>query len=172
MRALAKALQRAVDSFRVHPAALGATVFLALVLQTYLPVRLPSARLFDFPLLVAIYIAIMNRNKMLAIAICTGIGLVQDALASGLIGMFGMAKALTGYLAASASIKFELEDLFARLGLTATLVLIHGSFLAFLHHVLLDPPPPFQLLDLASSALINTGFGLVLFLVLDRLRKQ
>src|SRR4030042_224126 len=108
---MARAIQRAVDAFRVHPAALAATVFLALVLQTYLPVRLPSARLFDFPLLVAIYIAMVRRNKTLAIAICTAIGLLQDALASGLGGMLGMAKGLTGYLAASASIKFELEDL-------------------------------------------------------------
>jgi rod shape-determining protein MreD len=169
---MAKALQRAVDAFRVHPAALGATVFLALVLQTYLPVRLPSARLFDFPLLVAIYIAMVRRNKIVAIAICTAIGLTQDALASGLIGMFGMAKALTGYLAASASIKFELEDLFARMGLTATLVMIHGLTLALLHRVLLDPPPPFQILEFTAGVLVNTGFGMVLFLLLDRLRKQ
>ena len=169
---MAKAVQRAIDSFRVHPAALGLTVFLALVLQTYLPVRLPSARLFDFPLLVAIYIAIVRRNKTLAILVCTAIGLVQDALAIGLIGMLGMAKALTGYLAASASIKFELEEVFPRLGLIAMVVLVHGLFLALLHRVLLDPPPPFQPLDLASSVLINTGFGVVFFLALDKLRKQ
>jgi rod shape-determining protein MreD len=169
---MAKALQRAIDSFRVHPAALATTIFIALLLQTYLPVRVPSARLFDFPLLVAIYIAMVRRNKTLAIAICTAIGLAQDALASGLIGMFGMAKALTGYLAASASIKFELEDIFPRMGLTATLVLVHGLALALLHRVLLDPPPPFQILELAAGVLVNTGFGMVLFLLLDRLRKQ
>lgn len=148
------------------------TVLLALVLQTYLPVRIPSARLFDFPLLVAIYIAMARRNKTLAIAICTFIGLLQDALASGLIGMFGMAKALTGYLAASASIKFELEDLFPRMGLTAALVMTHGLALALLQRVLLDPPPPFQILVLAAGVLVNTGFGMVLFLLLDRLRNQ
>ena len=169
---MARALQRAVDSFRVHPAALGVTVLLALVMQTYLPVRLPAARLFDFPLLVAIYIAIVRRNKTLAILICTGIGLLQDALASGLIGMFGMAKALTGYAAASASIKFELGDLVPRLSLTAALIALHGLFLAGLHHMLLDPPPHFQPLELGASILVNTGLGMVLFLLLDRLRKQ
>lgn len=169
---MAKAVQRAIDTFRMHPAALGVSVLLALVLQTYLPVRLPSARLFDFPLLVAIYIAIVRRNKILAILVCTGIGLLQDALASGLIGMFGMAKALVGYSAASASIKFELENLLPRLSLTSALVLLHELFLAFLHHVLLDPHPPFQFLELGASVLINTGFGMILFLLLDRLRKQ
>ena len=165
-------MQRAINSFRVHPAALVVTVLLALVMQTYLPVRLPSARLFDFPLLVAIYIAIVSRNKTGAVLICTGIGLVQDALASGLIGMFGMTKALTGYAAASASIKFELGDLVPRLSLTAALVAIHGLFLALLQYALLDPPPPFRPLELGASVLANTGLGMVLFLLLDRLRKQ
>jgi rod shape-determining protein MreD len=169
---MAKSLQRALDSFRVHPAALATTVFLALVLQTYLPVRWPSARLFDFPLLVALYIAMIRRNKTLAIAVCTAIGLLQDALASGLVGMFGMAKALTGYLAASVAIKFELEALFPRMGLTAALVLVHGLALALLYRVLLNPPPDFRIVELAAAVLANTGCGMVLFLLLDRLRKQ
>ena len=102
----------------------------------------------------------------------TGIGLLQDALSSGLIGMFGMAKGLIGYLAATAGVKFELEDMFARLGLMATLVFVHGVFLAVMQRLLLEPPPPFNLLDLLSGTLINAGFGLIIFLALDKLRKQ
>jgi rod shape-determining protein MreD len=169
---MARQFQRAVTAFRVHPAALYIAAFVALLLQTFLPVQIPLARLFDFPLLVAIYFAVVRRNKIFAIALGMAIGLLQDALSSGLIGMFGMAKALIGYLAATASVKFEMEDIFARLGLMASLVLIHGLFLALLHRVLLDPPPPFVLLDLASATLINAGFGLVLFLALDKLRMQ
>ena len=169
---MARQLRRAVTALRVHPAALYIAAFVALLLQTFLPVRIPPARLFDFPLLVAIYFAVVRRNKIFAIVLGMAIGLLQDALSSGLIGMFGMAKALVGYLAATSSVKFELEDIFTRLGLTAGLVLIHSLFLALLHRVLLDPPPPFHILDLASSTLINSGFGLILFLSLDRLRKQ
>ncbi len=169
---MARQLQRAITAFRVHPAASWVTVFLALLLQAFLPVRLPLARLFDFPLLVVIYFAVVRRNKVFAIGLGTGIGLLQDALSSGLIGMFGMAKGLVCYLAAMASIKFELEDVFGRLALTVILVLIHGLFLAVLLHALLEPPPPFQIIDLASGTLVNAGFGLILFLALDRLRKQ
>jgi len=146
--------------------------FVALLLQAFLPVRIPLARLFDLPLLVAIYFAVVRRNKVFAIGLGTGIGLLQDALSSGLIGMFGMAKGLVGYLAATASVKFEIEEIFGRLALTATLVLIHGLFLAVLHHVLLAPPPPFNPLELVSGTLVNAGLGLVLFLALDKLRKQ
>ncbi len=156
----------------MHPALLWVVVFAALLLQTFLPVRIPLARLFDFPLLVAIYFSVVRRNKIFAIGLGTGIGLLQDALSSGLIGMFGMAKGLIGYLAATASVKFELEDMFARLGLMATLVLVHGVFLAVIHRLLLDPPPPFNILDLLSGTLINAGLGLIIFLALDKLRKQ
>jgi rod shape-determining protein MreD len=169
---MARQFQRAVTAFRVHPAVLYLAAFAALLLQTFLPLRMPLARLFDFPLLVAIYFAVVRRNKIFAIGLGMVIGLLQDALSSGLIGMFGMAKALIGYLAATASVKFELEDIFARLGLTTSLVLIHGLFLALLQRALLDPSPPFLILDLASATLINAGFGLVLFLALDKLRKQ
>jgi len=169
---MAKLLQRAITAFRGHPAVLWVTVFIALLLQTVLPVRLPLARVFDFPLLVTIYFAVGRRNKVFAIALGTVIGLTQDALSSGLIGLFGMAKGLIGYLAATASVKFEIEDVFGRLALTASLVLTHGLFLAALHRVLLDPAPPFQLLSLAASTLANTGLGLVLYLALDRLQKQ
>ena len=169
---MARQLQRAISAFRIHPAVLYIAAFTALLLQTFLPVQIPLARLFDFPLLVAIYFAVVRRNKIFAIGLGMVIGLLQDALSSGLIGMFGMAKALIGYLAATASVKFELEDIFARLGLTASLVLIHGLFLALLHRVLLEPPPPFHILDLASGTLVNAGCGLVLFLALDWLRKE
>ena len=169
---MAKPLQRALTAFRGHPAVLWVTVFSALLLQTVLPVRMPLARLFDFPLLVTIYFAVGRRNKVFAIALGTVTGLAQDALSSGLIGLFGMAKGLVGYLAATASIKFEIEDVFGRLALTASLVLIHGLFLAALHRVLLEPPPPFQPLALAASTLANAGLGLILYLALDRLQEQ
>jgi len=169
---MARAIQKATTAFRMHPALLWVVVFVALVLQTFLPVKFPLARVFDFPLLVAIYFSVVRRNKIFAIGLGTGIGLLQDALSSGLIGMFGMAKGLIGYLAATASVKFELEDMFARLGLMATLVFVHGVFLAVMQRLLLEPPPPFNLLDLLSGTLINAGFGLIIFLALDKLRKQ
>lgn len=167
---MAKPIQGAITAIRIHPAALWVTAFVALLLQTFLPVRIPLARLFDFPLLVTIYFAVARRHKIFAIGLGTGVGLVQDALSSGLIGMLGMAKGLVGYLAATAAVKFELEGIFGRLALTATLVFIHGIFLAALHSLLLEPPVPFHLLELTSSTLVNAGFGLVLFLALDRLR--
>jgi rod shape-determining protein MreD len=153
------------------PAVLWVAVFVALLLQTFLPVKIPLARLFDFPLLVTIYFAVVRRNKVLAIGLGTGIGLLQDALSHSYIGIFGMAKAVIGYLAASASVKFELDEVLARLALTVILVSVHGLALWALQRGLLDVPPPFQPLNLASGVLVNVGLGLILFQVLDRFRR-
>jgi len=155
----------------MHPAILWSTVFVALLLQAFLPLKMPLARLFDVPLLVAIYFALVKRDKIFAIALGAAMGLAQDALSNGFIGIFGMAKALTAYLAASASFKFELDEVLARLGLTAILVPVHGMFLVALQRGLLESPPPFQPWDLLSSALLNVGLGLILFHLLDRLRQ-
>jgi len=155
----------------MHPAILWLTVFVALLLQTFLPVKVPLARLFDFPLLAIIYFAVVRRDKVFAIGLGTGIGLLQDALSHSYFGIFGMAKALIGYLAASASVKFELDEVLARLALTGILVSVHGLALLGLQRGLLEVPPLFQPLETASGVLVNVGLGLILFQVLDRFRR-
>jgi rod shape-determining protein MreD len=159
-----------VEVFRVHPATLWVSVFAALLLQTFLPLKIPLARLLDFPLLVAIYFPLVRRNKIFGIALGTGLGLLQDALSHGFIGISGMTKALVGYLAASASMRFELESLLLRAVMTAVFILTHSLCLAGLQHGLLESPPPFQPLEMASGLLVNVALGLVIFQVLDRFR--
>jgi rod shape-determining protein MreD len=162
---------RPVAVFQMHPAILSVALLAALLLQTFLPLKLPLARLMDFPLLLLIYFALMRRDKMFSIGLGTGLGLLQDALSHGYIGIFGIAKAITGYLAASASTRFELESLLARTVLTGVFILVHNLCLAALQHVLLDAPPPFQPIATASAVLVNVALGLILFQILDRFRR-
>jgi len=162
---------RAVAVFKVHPAILSVAALGALLLQTFLPLKLPLARLMDFPLLIVIYFALTRRDKMLGMAMGTGLGLLQDALSHGYIGIFGISKAIAGYLAASASTRFELESLGARSVLTGALVLVHDLCLAALQHVLLEAPPQFQPIRTASAVLVNVALGLIIFQILDRFRR-
>src|SRR5271157_3836449 len=162
---------RPVAVFQVHPAILAVAVLTALLLQTFLPLKLPMARLMDFPLLIVIYFALMRRNRVFGIALGTGLGLLQDALSHGYIGIFGIAKAMVGYVAASASTRFELESLLARTVLTGVFVLVHNLCLAALQHALLEAPPPFQPIATASAVLVNVALGLVVFQILDRFRR-
>jgi len=162
--------QREVEAFRVRPATLWVTILVALLLQTFLPLKIPLAGLMDFPLLVTVYFTLVRQNKIFGIALGTGLGLMQDALSHGYVGMFGMAKALVGYLAAFAAIRFNVESLFARSVVTASLILLHNLCMAGLQHALLDSPPAFMALDLASAVLVNVALSLIVFPVLDRFR--
>jgi rod shape-determining protein MreD len=163
--------RRTVAVFRIHPAILTVAVVVALLLQALLPLQVPMAHLMDFPLLIVIYFALLRRDKMFGIFLGTGLGLLQDSLSHGYIGEFGIAKAVVGYLAASASTRFELESLFARTVLTGVFVLVHNLCFLALQHALLDSPQPFQPLDVASAVLVNVALGLILFQVLDRFRR-
>jgi rod shape-determining protein MreD len=162
---------RPVAVFQLHPAILSVAVLVAMLLQTFLPLKLPLARLMDFPLLITIYFALMRRDKMIGMAMGTGLGLLQDSLSHGFIGIFGTAKAIVGYLAASASTRFELESLVGRAVLTGVFVLVHNLCLAALQHALLEAPPPFQPVAVASAVLVNVALGLIVFQILDRFRR-
>jgi rod shape-determining protein MreD len=162
--------KREVEVFRVRPATLWVTILLALLLQTFLPLKIPLAGLMDLPLLVTVYFILVRQNKIFGVILGTALGLMQDALSHGYLGMFGMAKALIGYLAAYAAIRFNVESLFARSVVTASLILLHNLCMAGLQHALLDSPPPFFPLDLASAVLVNLALSLILFPVVDRFR--
>ncbi len=166
-----QSLERPIAVYRVHPATLWGSLFGALLLQTSLPLILPLARLFDLPLLAVIYFALLKRNRVFGTVLGMGVGLLQDALSHGYIGMFGMAKALVGYIAAWGSVKFNLEHIFPRFFLTGTLIFVHGLILLGLRRALLEVPPLSQPFDLGSTVLVNVALALVLFQFLDRFKQ-
>src|SRR5712692_7263591 len=112
---MAISVDRPVAVFRIHPTVFWVTLFASLLLQQLLPLKISFARLFDFPLLVTIYFALVRQDKVFGIGLGTVLGLLQDAFTHGFIGIIGMSKAVVGYLAAFAGIKFDLERLVARL---------------------------------------------------------
>jgi rod shape-determining protein MreD len=171
MLTIAKPRDPLTVAYRVHPAAFWLSLFVGMLLQVSLPLKFPLARLFDFPLVLTVYFALTRRNKVFGIALGTALGLLQDAFAHGLIGMFGIAKALAGYLAASASLKFEMDQLGARYVLTGLLVCLHRLVIAGLERLLFQSPPPFVPMDLASAALLNIALALICFQILDRFRR-
>ena len=167
---MANSADRPIPVYRVHPAAFWVSLFIALLLQVSLPVKVPLARLFDFPLLMTIYFASVRRSKIFGMALGTGLGLVQDALSHGLLGMFGIAKALVGYLAAYAGVKFDMEQLAARYFLVGALVLVHSLVLAALRHILFEEPPSMTSLTLTSIVIVNVALALLCYPILDRFK--
>jgi len=167
---MAARTDRRVEVFRVPPVVLWISAGAALLLQTILPLKISLARLFDFPLLITIYFALLRRSKVFAIGLGTVLGLLQDALSHGFVGIFGMAKALIGYLAASANVKFDLEQFVPRLMFAGILIFLHSLFLAGLERLLLERPMP-HLLEMLSALLVNLALGLVVFQVLDHFKR-
>jgi rod shape-determining protein MreD len=165
-------IQRPVEVYRVHPVVFWTTVLLSLLLYAVLPLKVPVARLFDFPLLVTIYYGLVRRDRVYGTLLGTGLGLVQDAMAHGFIGFHGMANALAGYLAAAAGVRFDPEQLLPRMLLTGLLVLTHDLSIFGLHRGLLESTPPFEPLDVAVSVMVNVALGLVLFQWLDHFKQS
>jgi rod shape-determining protein MreD len=162
--------QRPIEVHPVHPVVMGIAIFLSLLLQTYLPLRISSARLVDLPLLVTIYFSLLRRDKLFAIGLGAGIGLLEDALSRHYIGMYGMTKALAAYLAAWSGVKFNLEHFLPRIVLTAVFVLVHNLLFVGLLH-LPESPPPFLPSRFASSIAANVAVALILFQILDRFKR-
>ncbi len=150
---------------------LWSALFAALLLQISLPLVLPLARLFDLPLLGVIYFALLRRNRVFGTLLGMAVGILQDALSHGYIGMFGMCKALVGYIAAWGSVKFNLEHILPRFLLTGALILLHNLVLVGLRQALLEVPVTVQPLDLASTVMVNLALALALFPLLDRFRQ-
>jgi len=163
---------RPKEAFRAHPAILSLIVFVSLLLEVTLPPTLQVAKLFQFPLLVTIYFPMIRENKIFGTAFGASVGLLEDALSHGYLGQMGMTKALVGYLAATAGLKLEFDNLLVRGILIGILVLTHNTFLYLLTHQLLGLPAPFEPFHILTTAVVNVALGLILFPLFDRLRKQ
>jgi len=146
--------------------------FLALVLQAFLHKYGPWANLVDLPLLVTIYFGVSRRNPVSGMFLGAGIGILQDALShDNPIGLYGIAKTLVGYVASSVGARIDTEHPFSRFGLVFLLFHFHQVVRAITLRVLLNRPEPYFTLPLLFDSLVTAGFAVVLFALLDRLRK-
>jgi rod shape-determining protein MreD len=146
--------------------------FLSVVLQAFLHKYGGWSELVDLPLLVTIYFGVSRRNPVTGLLLGAGIGILQDALShDNPIGMFGIAKTIIGYVASSVGARIDTEHPASRFALVLVLFYLHQAIYAFTERVLLDRPTPFFSLRLLLSSVVSALFSVVLFALLDRLRK-
>ncbi len=100
---------------------------LALGLQSYVPLHLPIFAMLDLPLMVVIYFAMARRSPMGATIGGALMGLAQDALTHQPLGVFGIAKAVVGYVAASLGVRIDTESHGTRLLLTFLFIMLHNA---------------------------------------------
>ena len=113
---------------------------LALGLQSLVTLHFPRFGLVDLPLMVVIYFAMERQNPVSATLGGALLGVLQDGLTHQPIGVFGIAKAFVGYLAASLGVRIDTEAHGTRLVLTFLFVLLHnGIDWVLMRHLLAQP---------------------------------
>jgi rod shape-determining protein MreD len=143
---------------------------LALGLQSLVTLHFLRFGMLDLPLMVVVYFAMARRNPATATLGGAAIGILQDALTHQPIGVFGIAKAFIGYLAASLGVRIDTEAHGTRLVLTFLFMLLHNGIDWVLVRHLLAQPMVWNWLHELLRAAINALIAVVLFALLDRAR--
>jgi len=172
MAVLASEYRRELE-IRRYPLAVYVLVpLLALVLQAWLP-RLPVVgrfAYFDLPLLVTVYFALGRRNPIHGTLLGAVLGIGQDGLTQGAIGIWGIANTICGFLAASIGIRVVVENHTIRMMLTFGFTLLAGGIAFFVTRILLGLSYDWNWIGEILKAAGNAVIGLGLYPLLDRMQ--
>lgn len=144
----------------------------ALVLQSWLPRVMGHYALLDLPLVITIYFALGTRSPIQGTLMGAALGLFEDALTHHAIGLNGVAKSVVGYLAASVSVRIDVDNPAIRVMLTFVLSLVSSGIYLFVARFMLGLEFEWRWLAEAITALVNVGIALVVFPGLDRLQRR
>lgn len=145
---------------------------LALGLQSLVSLHFPSFDLIDLPLLVTIYYAISRREPITATLVGALIGVAQDGLTHHPLGVFGISKAVVGYMAASLGVRVDTENHGTRLLLTFGFTLAQTAVLYLLERHMLGQPFAWHWLHEIVRGLANALVGVILFALLDLTQRR
>jgi rod shape-determining protein MreD len=148
------------------------TPVVALGLQSFLSLHFGFFALIDLPLLVTIYYAIAKREPISATLAGAIIGVAQDALTHHPLGIFGISKAVIGYLAASLGVRVDTENNGTRLLVIFGSILGQTAILYLLERHMLGQPFAWLWVHELIKAVINALVGIILFALLDLSRKH
>jgi rod shape-determining protein MreD len=95
-------------------------------------------------------------------------GLVQDALAGGIVGLGGLTKTLIGFVVGVLSAQFNLTSTVPRLVIFAVATFVHQLLLAGMEKITGSPMLSLQFSRMLTQALINALIGVVAFFVVEQ----
>ena len=153
-----------------YPAPLYVVVMLvALVLQVLLPRVFKTNHIwFDIPLVITIYFALARRSPIGGMFIGGIMGIFQDALTGHAIGVYGIAKTLSGYMAASVGIRIDVQNTIIRVMLNFSLTVLCSAIYLFIYRVLLGMEFSWNWPSTLIQAVVNSVLALFVFPLLDR----
>lgn len=145
---------------------------LALGLQSLLALHFGFFALIDLPLLITIYYAISKREPISATLVGALIGIAQDGLTHHPLGIFGISKAVVGYIAASLGVRVDTEHHGTRLMLTFAFTLAQTAVLYLLERHMLGQPFAGHWMHELIKAALNALLAVILFALLDLTRRR
>lgn len=146
--------------------------FAAILFQTYLPLFFPKLAYLEAILLVTIYFAMMRHSQVGGILIGAAMGLIQDSLAHTPIGMFGIAKTLVGFFAASIGLRIDVSQPFVRLLACFVFYQFHQFLYWLIARALLGQQMGFDWRQNLIVGALNAIAGVALFRFLDKLKER
>jgi rod shape-determining protein MreD len=155
-----------------HPVVLILVPLIAIFLQVYLPLRFPSITILNLPLLVVIYFAVSRRSPITGTLIGLVIGLIQDAMTHLPLGINGVIDCIIGYMAASIGVRIDVDNPGTRLIMNFTFILFGSVLHVFILSRLLGMHETWLWVHELIRALINALIGVILFALLDRMRRR
>jgi rod shape-determining protein MreD len=145
---------------------------LAILFQVYVPRFFGFLSYLELPLLVTVYFSVMRRQPPAGALTGCLIGLAQDSLTYQPLGMYGIAKTVIGYSAASISLRFDVENSGLRYLMSFGFFLAHQLLFWALSHALLGTHEDLKLPQNLIAAILNGVVALPLFQVFDKLKSE
>jgi rod shape-determining protein MreD len=161
-----------VEIYQLNPIFIVLLAVLALAVQSFLPVHFDFARLLDLPLLVVVYFGMTRRNASHGVVVGSLVGLAQDSLTRGPLGMNGIVKTVIGYVTTFLSVRFDVDNRLFRFTISLICYWLNYFLLLMMSALLLRFPIPFDGLLRLLASLVNSIIGVLLFSMLDRFRRQ
>ena len=164
--------RRELEQYRFHPAVTALAPVLSILLGAVLPRLWPRFEILDLPLIVTVFFAISRRSPIAGAVTGTLIGLFQDSLTDQPFGVFGIAKAIIGYIGASVSFSVDVENVVSRVLINFLASLLQSVILYVIRRRMLgigseQLQPLYELL----RAGVNTAIAIPIFTLLDRFKQ-
>ena len=144
----------------------------AILFQVYVPLFFQFLGFLEMPLLVVVYFALMRRNQVQGLMVGALVGLAQDSLSKNPLGMFGIAKTLVGYFAASVGVRFDVDNVLLRAFLAFFFFVFHQFFYWIIARTLLAQQLTIDVRRTLILGLLNAVVAVFLFHFLDKFRES
>jgi rod shape-determining protein MreD len=147
------------------------TLILIVAIQGIFAYRFQVFRHFDLPLIYCVYYGFTLGRPMASVFIGSGLGLLQDSLSGAALGTNGFSKTLICFAAASAGLKFKVDQGITRVAALFLFTLVDGLVVTILGLTFGGAAESFvdgELAELVLSGAFNTLLGLIMFGYHDR----